>query len=76
MGDPLAIPGTILIALDADQSAKLRDAGECFRIVGRGSYPDTGGLMVIHCSPVDVATAAAACGVVMGTHAAKRIKGA
>lgn len=74
MADPLAIPGAILIALDADQSAQLRAAGECFQIVGRGSYPETPGMMVICCAPVDLVTARDACGVVMGTHTAKRLK--
>ncbi len=73
MRDPLAIPGVVLIPLDAEQSAQLRAVGDCFQIVGRGSYPETPGLMVIYCHSTDPQTSRSACGVILGTHSAKRV---
>ena len=73
--DPLAAPGVIRILLSEAASAVLSEAGsDCFAIVARASYPADHRRMVIYLRPVDHATAQAACGVLAGTHAARRIK--
>lgn len=72
--DPLACPNVIRLALSERASRALSDAGECFAIIGRGSYPSDPGRMVIYCQAVPMAVAAAACGVAMGSHRAVKIK--
>ena len=68
------MPEPIKIVLDPDQSAALKAAGECFLIVGRGSYPGATGRMALYCQPCPKDLADQACGVAMGTHRAARIK--
>jgi hypothetical protein len=72
--DPLAMPGVTRLLLSERASAVLLEAGECFTIVGKGSYPDQPGRMAVYLQAVPMATAAAACGVIAGTHTARRIK--
>lgn len=74
MQDPLSIPSAIRLQLDACQAAELLRHGECFAIVGRSSYPEAAGGMAIYLQSIPMEAAAAACGVAMGTHSAKRIK--
>ena len=66
--------GHVRIALSEVASDALRAAGEAFVIVGRGSYPEAPGRMVIHCLPIPKRQADAACRVAMGTHRAVKIK--
>ena len=50
------------------------DAGECFAIVGKGSYPDAPGRMVLCLLPIPKEQADAACRVALGTHRAVRMQ--
>ena len=67
-------PEPIRIILGETASKALLEAGECFLIVGKGSYPDSPGRMVIHCVPVPKDQADAACAVALGTHRAVKRK--
>lgn len=62
------------ILLSETASKTLLDAGECFMIAGKTSYPEQPGRIVIHLVPIPKAQADAACGVAMGTHKATKIK--
>jgi hypothetical protein len=65
----------VRILLSEAASKVLLDAGECFIIAGRGSLPHADGTrVVLHLMPVDKKTADQACGVLLGTHRATRIK--
>ena len=68
------MPRIIRLALSERASRHLLEAGECFAIIGRGSYPSDPARMVIYCQPVPMATATAACQILAGTHRAQRIK--
>lgn len=72
--DPLRNPSTLIIELTTDQALPLAGIGECFVAVGKGSYPGHVGKHCLFIMPVDSQTAAAACGVVTGTHKATKIK--
>ena len=60
MSEPLKI------ALGEAASEALKQAGEAFLIVGRGTYPEYPGRMVIHCVAIPKEQADAACRVAMG----------
>jgi hypothetical protein len=66
-------PESVRIILSQEDSDTLATAGECFRIIGKGSYPDAVGRLVLHCVPVERSQADAACRVAVGTHRAVRI---
>lgn len=68
------VRGHVRIALSQAASDALLAAGDAFLIVGRGSYPDAPGRMVIHCLPVPKPQADAACRVAMGEARAVKIK--
>lgn len=72
--DPLAHPGVIRIALSERATAALLACGECFQIVGKGSYPTDPGRMVIYCQPCTMQQATAAGQIIDGTHRAQRIR--
>ncbi|MCX6875392.1 MAG: hypothetical protein NTW21_16530 [Verrucomicrobia bacterium] len=73
--DPLAVPGIIRVLLSVGVSQVLEQSGEqCFTIIGKASYPATPGRWAIFLAPVPLKTAAAAAGVILGTHRATRIK--
>ena len=72
--DPLAAPGVIRIALSERATAALLEAGDCFAIVGRGSYPLDAGRMVVYLKPCPLKVATDACLVLAGTHRAVRCK--
>jgi len=67
-------PDHVRIALGEAASEALRAAGDAFLIIGRGTHDHAPGRMVIHCVPIDKKTADLACGVILGTHKASRIK--
>ena len=71
--DPLAMPGVVRLALSERASRALSAAGECFAIIGRGTYPTDPARMVIYCQSVPLATAAAACRILTGEARAVRI---
>ena len=62
----------VRIILGETASKALMEAGDCFLIVAKGSYPESPGRMVIHCQPIPKDQADAACRVAMGTHRAVR----
>jgi len=64
----------IKIILSERSTAALLACGECFQIVGRSSYPDQPGRMVIFCQPCPMELATAACQILDGTHKAVRVK--
>jgi len=64
----------IKIILSERATAALLAASECFAIVGKGSYPEAPGRMVIYCQAVPMATATAACQILAGSHRAQRVK--
>ena len=67
-------PQSVRILLSETASKTLLEAGECFMIAGKTSHPEQPGRIVIHLVPVPKDLADKACGVVMGTHRAAKIK--
>jgi hypothetical protein len=64
--ETLACPNVTRILLSERASAALLAAGEAFAIVGRGSYPDAVGRMVLYLLPVPKRQADDACAVALG----------
>lgn len=67
-------PEPVKIILGESATKALLEAGECFLIVGKGSWPDSPGRMVIHCLPIPKEQADAACHVAMGSHRAVKVR--
>lgn len=67
-------PDHVRIALSEQASQALRDAGDAFLIIGRGTHDEHPGRMVIHCLPIPKTQADAACRVAMGEARAVKIK--
>jgi hypothetical protein len=74
--DPLRYASTMILELTPDQARPFAGLGECFAIVGRGSYPGYVGKLCLFAVPCSSATVQAAVGVVHGTHRASRIRNA
>ncbi len=73
--DPLAMPGVTRLLLSVGVSQALQRTGEqCFAIVGKCSFPACPDRWAIYLAPVPMATAAAACDVLLGRATARRIK--
>lgn len=65
------------ILLSQAASDHLSATGEsAFVVIGKASLPDDPGRWVIHCVPLDMKTATAACNVALGTHRAVKVKDA
>jgi len=58
---------SIRIILGPEESEILRDAGECFLVACRGSYPDAANRFVIHALPADRKLIEQAIEVIQGT---------
>lgn len=72
--DPLRRPEVLTLDLTTEQAQQFAELGECFAIVGRGSYPGHVGKLCLFALPVPKAVADAACAVAVGTHKATRIR--
>ena len=67
--------GHVRILLGASASEALTATGEAaFAIIGKASHPDDPTRWVLHLIPVDKALADQACGVILGTHKATRVR--
>jgi len=65
----------VRILLSEAASAALLAVGDAFAIAGRASYPEADGKrVVIHLLPVPKPLADQACGVILGTHRAAKIR--
>lgn len=73
--DPLECPGVVRVLLSPGVSRILTESGEnCFAIVGRASYPATPDRWCVLLKPVPKKLADEACGVLLGSHRAVKIK--
>lgn len=72
--DPLRNPATMILELTNDQAQPFAGLGECFAIVGRGSYPGHVGRLCLYAVPVSKELATAACKVAMGEARAVKLK--
>jgi len=70
----MTISPVIKIILSERATAALLAVGECFQIVGKGSYPTDPNRMVIYCQAVPLSVAQDACRILDGSHRAQRIK--
>lgn len=71
-GGSMSEPVRIILGETATKA--LLDAGDCFLIVGKGSWPDAPGRMVIYCQSIPKAQADGACLVAMGKARAVKAK--
>jgi hypothetical protein len=73
--DPLAVPGVVRVLLSPGVSRVLQESGEdVFMIAGKASYPATPDRWCILLKPVPKKLADEACGVLLGSHKAVKIK--
>lgn len=72
--DPLRRPDVLILDLTTEQALPFAQLGECFAVVGRGSYPGHVGRLCLYALPVSHSVAVDACNVLLGTHRAVRIK--
>ena len=72
---PLSVPGIIRILLSEKAGDALAACGaEVFIVACKGTYPDAAGRWIICCMPAPLVIVNQACGVIVGTHRARRIK--
>lgn len=73
--DPLESPGVVRVLLSPGVSRILQESGEdCFMIACKCSYPSIPDRWAILLKPVPKKLADEACGVLLGTHTAKKAK--
>ena len=72
--DPLRRPEVLTLDLTTEQAAQFAELGECFAIVGRGSYPGHASKLCLFALPVPKAVADAACRVALGECRATKIR--
>ena len=72
--DPLRNPACLVLELSTEQALPFAQLGECWAVIGKGSYPNHVGKLCLYAIPLPCDVATAASNVALGTHKAVRIK--